>query len=159
MSEIVLKAGRWPALGADATRVRNAVFAQEQRIAAPFEWDETDLAALHVVAFDIETDKNKDEGPHIPIAAGRLLPEGAIGRLAVLCGARRRGIGSRVLQTLIAHAVQRGDAQVRLYAQCQVVSFYERHGFATVGDMFEVAGIPHIEMVRGLSADRVSTQA
>lgn len=159
MSEIVLRTGGWSVLGTAATRVRNAVFAQEQRIAAPFEWDETDLAAVHVVAFDIDADKNKDEGPHLPVAAGRLLPEGAIGRLAVLCGARRRGIGSRVLQTLIAHAAQRGDDQVRLYAQCQVASFYERHGFASVGDVFEVAGIRHVEMVRGLSADPVSASA
>jgi predicted GNAT family N-acyltransferase len=145
MSDVIVQTGDWATLGADATMVRDAVFVREQRIAAPLEWDEADLDALHVVAY-------REHGTtRYPVATGRLLPGGAIGRLAVLMEARRGGIGSRVLQALIAHAARRGDACVRLYAQQEVVPFYLRHGFATVGEPFEEAGVQHIEMCRVLT--------
>lgn len=146
MGEITVEAGGWAKLGADATLVRDAVFVREQRIAAPHEWDEADLEALHVVAY------RTSKGRRTVVGAGRLLPEGAIGRLAVLREARRLGIGSRMLQTMIQHATQHGNAAVRLYAQCRVVPFYQRHGFVTVGERFEEAGVEHIEMTRALSA-------
>jgi hypothetical protein len=37
-----VKTGDWAALGADAGRMRTAVFVQEQRIPAELEWDEAD---------------------------------------------------------------------------------------------------------------------
>ena len=43
---------------------------------------------------------------------------------------------------------RRGEAAVRLYAQDSAVSFYLRHGFATVGAPFVEAGVPHVEMTR-----------
>lgn len=142
MSEFTVDTGDWPKLGADATLVRDAVFVREQRIAAPHEWDDADLEALHVVAY-----RASERGRH-PVGTGRLLPDGAIGRLAVLEDARRRGIGSHMLRTLIARAAGRGDAAVWLYSQSPVVPFYERHGFTKVGDPFEEAGVEHVEMRR-----------
>lgn len=144
MREITLQTGDWTILGADATLVRNAVFAREQRIAALFEWDEADLDSLHAVAYRQSADQCA------AVATGRLLRDGAIGRLAVLCEARRHGVGSRLLQALIEHASRRGDERVRLYAQCRVMRFYVRHGFVAVGHEFEAAGVAHIEMMRKL---------
>lgn len=144
MQEVTIAAGDWGGLGADAARVRDAVFVRELRIAAPLISDESDLEALHVVAY-----RDGDV-----IAAARLLPDGAIGRLAVLPEARRTGIGSRVLDALIAHATRRGDACVRLYAQRPAVSFYLQHGFTTVGEPFHEAGIEHVEMMRPLDERR-----
>jgi predicted GNAT family N-acyltransferase len=145
MGEVVVQIGNWATLGSDATLVREAVFVREQRIAAPLEWDEADRNAVHVVAY------GGLGATRYPVATGRLLPGGAIGRLAVLMEARRGGIGSRVLQTLIAQAARQGYACVRLYAQQEAIPFYLRHGFATVGEPFEEAGILHIEMSRMLA--------
>jgi predicted GNAT family N-acyltransferase len=145
MSEFTVETGDWPRLGADATLIRDAVFFREQRIAALHEWDDADLDALHVVAYRASARGRQ------PVGTGRLLPGGAIGRLAVLEEARRRGIGSHMLRILIARAAGRGDAAVWLYSQSRVVPFYERHGFTQIGEPFEEAGVEHVEMRRPLT--------
>jgi predicted GNAT family N-acyltransferase len=144
MSKIVLHVGDWATLGLDAARVRDAVFVREQQIPADLEWDAADRDALHAVAY------RERPGDRHPVGTGRLLPTGAIGRMAVLRDARRGGIGSRVLETLIGHAEQRGDTHVELYAQRAAVPFYQRHGFAIIGEEFEEAGMPHVQMLRVL---------
>lgn len=143
MRDVTVQAGDWHGLGNDAASVREAVFVRELGIAAPLVSDEADLDAVHVVAYR--------EGD--AIAAARLLPDGAIGRLAVLPRARRSGVGSLILEALLAHAIQRGDACVRLYAQRDAVPFYLRHQFSTVGEPFYEAGVEHVEMVRQLEGN------
>lgn len=142
MQDVTVASGDWHGLGADAARVREAVFIQELGIAAPLVSDDADLDAVHVVAY-----RGGDA-----VAAARLLPDGAIGRLAVLANARGRGIGSLVLDALIDRASQRGDRFVRLYAQRDAVPFYLRHAFSAVGEPFYEAGVEHVEMERRLNA-------
>ena len=38
---------------------------------------------------------------------------------------------------------------ITLYAQAHLRTFYERHGFAAVGDVFDEDGIPHLRMDKG----------
>ncbi|MGG1943512.1 GNAT family N-acetyltransferase [Trinickia sp. NRRL B-1857] len=140
MQDLTLRAGDWHGLGKDAACVREAVFVRELGIEAPLISDEADLAAVHVVAYR--------EGD--AIAAARLLPDGAIGRLAVLPHERSAGVGSKILEALLVCATERGDECVRLYAQRDAVPFYLRHRFSTVGEPFYEAGVEHIEMVRQL---------
>jgi predicted GNAT family N-acyltransferase len=144
MNKIILDVGDWATLGLDAARVRDAVFVREQQIPAALEWDEADSGALHAVAY------SERLGERRAVGTGRLLATGAIGRVAVLRDARRGGIGSRLVETLIGHAEQRGDAHVELYAQRTAVRFYLRHGFAVVGEEFYEAGVPHVQMMRVL---------
>lgn len=144
MQGITVESGDWPALGTDAARVREAVFVREQGIDAPLVSDEADLDAVHVVAY-----RGRDA-----VAAARLLPDGAIGRLAVLADARRMGVGSLILHALITHAQRRGDRCVRLYAQRDAVPFYLRHAFSPVGEPFYEAGIEHVEMARRLPTEQ-----
>ena len=54
------------------------------------------------------------------------------------------------LVQLMQAAKSRGDHQVVLHAQCSAEGFYKRSGFVPQGDIFEEAGIAHIEMVRTL---------
>lgn len=90
-------------------------------------------------------------GDGTPIACGRLLPDGHIGRMAVLSGWRGQGVGAAVLSMLIEMARDRGDAMVRLHAQTHAVPFYARFGFAPEGDEYLEAGIPHRTMARRLA--------
>ncbi len=144
MDRIEVESGGWSRLGGDASRIRAAVFVREQRIPAELALDDDDLDAQHVVAYLVDDATLARRA----IATGRLLPDGAIGRIAVLADARGRGAGSRVLEALLAAARARGDARVRLYAQQDAVSFYRQRGFSIVGAPFEAAGIAHVELAR-----------
>lgn len=138
-----IKTGDWATLGADAAKVRTAVFVQEQGIPLEMEWDEADSTAVHVVAYN---------GLGQGIATGRLIGHashvGRIGRMAVNRALRGSRIGQGILQTLMDAARQRGDAEVMLHAQCSAEGFYQRLGFAPRGEPFDEVGIPHIEMFK-----------
>ena len=77
------------------------------------------------------------------MATGRLLPDGHIGRMAVLKDWRNRGIGGLMLQKLIERAKARGDREVALSAQVHAVPFYRAHGFVAEGSEYLEAGIRH----------------
>jgi len=121
--------------------IREAVFVCEQLVPLELEWDEADAACVHVLAED-------DSGT--PIGTGRLLPDGHIGRMAVLPTWRRRGVGAALLTELMRIALEQGFAEVVLNAQTQAMAFYGRHGFSAEGEAFLDAGIPHRRMRRAL---------
>ena len=104
--------------------VRFAVFVVEQRVPEDLEWDGIDAQCEHAIAED-------DAGS--PIGCGRLLPDGHIGRMAVVAPWRRRGVGAALLARLVDAARARGDARVVLNAQTQAMPFYAAFGFAPVG--------------------------
>jgi predicted GNAT family N-acyltransferase len=118
--------------------VREQVFVREQAVPIELEWDEFDPLCQHVVA----------EAAGQAIGTGRLLPDGHIGRMAVLKSWRGRGVGSALLETLLRLARDRGIRRVRLNAQSRAVAFYRRHGFVTEGEEFLEAGIRHRSMWR-----------
>ncbi len=130
----------WEDARAHASPIRFRVFVEEQGVPREIELDEHDTACIHAVAFEGET----------PVATGRLLPDGHIGRMAVLAAWRGRGIGALLLQSLIVRAKQRGEREVALSAQVHAVRFYRRHGFVEDGDPYMEAGIPHQAMRRPL---------
>lgn len=121
--------------------IREAVFVREQRVPLELEWDEADAVCVHVLA-------EGDTG--IPIGTGRLLPDGHIGRMAVLVDWRRRGVGATLLNELMRIARERGLGEVVLNAQTGAIAFYERHGFRAEGEEFLDAGILHRCMRRKL---------
>lgn len=121
--------------------VREAVFVLEQHVPRDMEIDDDDPRSVHVLA-------RAQDGT--PIGSGRLTPEGSIGRVAVLRGWRGRGVGTMVLQTLLDQARARRLTAVSMHAQRDAVPFWLQHGFASVGEEFEEAGIPHILMQRPL---------
>lgn len=124
-----------------ASPIRFQVFVREQRVPAEIELDDMDAPSLHAIAFENEK----------AIGTGRLLPNGHIGRMAILKEWRRRGIGAAILKALIDAAERRGDREIALSAQLHAVEFYRTHGFEPVGDVYEEAGIPHQAMVRALA--------
>jgi len=119
--------------------VRRAVFVLEQAVPEHLEWDEFDALSTHVIAEDPSAEA---------IGTGRLLPDGHIGRMAVLAGWRGQGVGAALLTWLIEQACHRGMRELLLHAQSHAVPFYLRHGFACIGDEFIEAGIVHRLMRR-----------
>lgn len=145
IAPVHIRCGGWDALQAPAAAVRRTVFVGEQQIDESLEWDEADHSALHAVVFTPNGE---------PIGTGRLLaPEpglAQIGRLAVLRPARRTGIGALLVRTLMEQARQRGDRRVMLNAQVAALPFYAALGFAPNGEIFQEAGIDHVQMSASL---------
>ena len=143
---VQVRVGTWAELGADAQAIRTEVFVQEQKISAEMEWDAADATCLHAVAYNRFG---------LPLATGRLLEHvpgvAKIGRMAVRAPMRGGRIGREVLDALMQAARDRGDREALLHAQTSAAAFYSRAGFVTRGDLFEEAGIPHVEMVRALA--------
>ena len=136
--EVRIRRALWPNDAAAVRQVREAVFVREQGVPAVLEWDGKDAGALHLLA----------EGPGSqPLATARLLPDGQIGRMAVLARWRGQGIGSRLLEMLLRIARDQAYPQPWLNAQNTAVRFYQRHGFLTQGRPFEEAGISHCRMM------------
>jgi len=128
----------------DAVRlsvVRRAVFIDEQGVPEAMEWDEYDAVSAHWLA--IAADGS-------PIGCARLLPDGHIGRMAVLPVWRGRGVGRGLLAAILRAAQARGRRVLRLSAQTHAAGFYARAGFAVMGPEYDEAGIPHVAMQKTL---------
>ena len=119
------------------SQVRRAVFIEEQKVPEELEWDADDAGALHLLALG-------DQGQ--PIGCARLLPDGHIGRMAVLPGWRGQGVGRALLDAALRAAQARGHTTLKLSAQTHAAAFYARAGFVGVGEIYEEAGIPHVAM-------------
>ncbi len=123
---------------AQCFQIRLEVFVNEQNVPPEEERDAYDATALHFLALR--------DGAGIGTARVVFQNEGAtakITRVAVLKSARGLGIGA----ALIRH-IERivGAATFALDAQTHALAFYERLGYATEGEEFMEAGIPHRRM-------------
>ena len=127
----------WGEDGPALSAIRRKVFVVEQHVPEAEEWDDLDAVSQHVIAL---------AGDGEAIGTGRLLPDGRIGRMAVLKAWRGRGVGSALLRELIGMVREGGFSETRLHAQTHALAFYRRHGYTPVGDEFMEAGIPHVEM-------------
>ncbi len=128
-------------------RIRWTVFVEEQGVPPSMEVDAHDAepSTVHLLGLC--------DG--VPAGAGRLVPlddgrRAKLGRLAVIDDARGRGLGKLLLRALEAEARRRGAEQVTLGAQVHARAFYQQLGYAAVGEIFDDAGIPHIEMHKPL---------
>ena len=132
------------AVGEMARTVRRAVFIDEQGVDEADEMDGKDEVATHIVV--------TDDGDPVATARFRLVEPTTvrIERVAVLESHRGEGLGETVMEVAESRARERGATSAFLHGQLRVAAFYERLGYETVGDQFEEAGIPHVEMVKSL---------
>ncbi len=144
---VALELGTWHVLGERISSVREAVFVQEQSIGSRMVWDDADAAAQHALVCNRLGQ---------PVACGRLVQMapgvGRIGRLAVSRVLRGSNLGREVLTALVETSRNRGDKTVVLHAQCSAEGFYRRLGFKAQGEVFEEAGIGHIEMAMAIES-------
>lgn len=116
--------------------IRTVVFIEEQHVPVEMEWDEFDEVCTHVI---VEMNGG-------PIATGRLLETGQIGRMAVLEAYRSMGVGSKLLEKIMFIAKSMKMKTVFLNSQVNAVNFYKKFGFKEEGSIFDDAGIPHIKI-------------
>ena len=134
--ELKIVSGSWKDLATPAKVIREAVFIQEQHIAAEDEWDAEDAVAVHFIVFQ------QDQA----IATARLLSNNSIGRVAVLTTARGLGVGQRLMQAVIDYARAEQRELVKLSSQVHAIGFYQALGFEVQGEEYLDCGIPHIDM-------------
>ena len=103
---IEVRLGAWIDLRDEAAPIRYAVFVDEQKVPAEIELDDWDALSLHALALDAQGRV---------LGTGRLLPDGHIGRMAVLQSARGQGVGTALLRALL-QAARAGRSRGR--AQC-----------------------------------------
>lgn len=129
--------------------IRQAVFVEEQKVPPALEWDDTDEIADHYLMV---------LGDNTPVGVGRLfstLEETAhIGRMAILPAYRGRGFGEILLQHLVTQAAGQ-FSELQLSAQEHAIPFYQRSGFHVCSELYDDAGIPHVDM-RCLAPELVS---
>lgn len=134
----------WADARSDAVAVREAVFVEEQGVDSDLERDGRDPEAIHVLATD------GDE----PVGTARLRPledgVGKVERVAVSENRRGEGIGRDLMDVLEAEAADRELEALTLHAQTHVADFYDDLGYERSSEVFEEAGIPHVEMDKRL---------
>lgn len=128
----------------EALAVRREVFVEEQGVPPDREVDEYEDAATHLLA--------RHGGTAIGTARLRALDEttGKVERVAVRQAHRGEGWGRRLMDRAETLARERGFDRLVLHSQTAVEGFYEALDYRTTSDVFEDAGIPHVEMGKSL---------
>ncbi|ERH12709.1 MAG: GCN5-related N-acetyltransferase [halophilic archaeon J07HB67] len=142
-----------------AFAVREAVFVDEQGIDRALDFDGRDEAATHLIAVadgPSADDRLATVDDGVVVGTARLRepePGRARGeRLAVAAPYRGDGHGSGLTERLVSVAAEWGCEQLVVHAQASNVEFCRAHGFETVGEPFEEAGIRHREMHHDLGS-------
>ena len=124
-------------------RLRQQVFVVEQNCTYP-DMDDLDLVSTHLLAWSGD----------VVVACLRLVPPGlkhaepSLGRVITAAAHRGSGLGYQLIATgLKGAAAQYPEMNNRIGAQAHLQAFYARHGFATVSDPYDEAGILHVDML------------
>jgi len=121
-------------------KIRTVVFLHEQNIPEELEWDEHDNTALHFGLFY----------KSCLVAYARSIENNVywIGRMTVHKEYRNIGIGSHLLQLVIAFLRDRNSQKdIFVSAQVQAIHFYEKNNFSVRGKTYLDAGIVHTDMI------------
>lgn len=123
-------------------QIRFEVFVEEQKVDEREEYDEYEEMSQHFVALA--------DGFPVGTARWRRTAKGyKLERFAVLKSHRKSGIGSAVLQAVLAEVTElakKENLPIYLHAQVQALPFYALHGFQAYGDEFIEAEIVHRAM-------------
>jgi ElaA protein len=93
-----------------------------------------------------------------PLATLRIVPAGAkfeevsIGRIVVRENARNLGLGETMVRNTLARLQTRGEKTVKIEAQHHLANWYGTMGFETCGSVFDLDGIPHVQMICSLKS-------
>ena len=127
----------------EVMKLRQEVFAVEQT-SIYLDADGLDQQAVHIACWEGDT----------LLAYQRCLPPGleevesCLGRIVVAPRGRGKNLGRELVQRGIDYNLQRWpEANIRIHAQAHLEKFYGELGFVTDSDVYQLDGIPHLEMV------------
>ena len=125
-----------------ARRIRNEVLLRPLGL-PDFYWEHKDKGSIHCLVLN--------EG--LVIANALLFPDLEKIQLMQMCvtkAEQTKGIGSFLIKNILQLDEMKKFKNIYCHARDGVVSFYEKHGFELVGEMFEEVGIKHQYMERSL---------
>ncbi len=119
--------------------LRKVIFVEEQGVSPEEEMDGQDNLESTIHFLGLLEDK--------PIATGRVLESGKIGRVCVLPEYRGAKFGMKLINEIIVQMLEKHNRpRLYLHAQTSASDFYTKCGFAQEGEVFVEAGIDHIRM-------------
>jgi len=133
---------KWLAAAADIMEIRKKVFVVEQRFDKEVLCDQFDHNCYHVLVRDRRGEC---------VGCGRLIPDGRIGKIAVLINHRGNGIGSGILRKLIKIAQRKQIANLALNAETELTAFYDQQKFHADGPVYMKQGVPYQRMIKRLA--------
>ncbi len=131
-----------------AFQIRKAVFVEEQGVPLEDEFDEFDIlngCSEHILVYYNEQ----------PVGTGRVRMLDGFSKLERICilePYRKFGLGKVIIRALEEIAEKKGVSQVKLHGQTQAEGFYKKLGYQVSSSVFMEDGIPHILMVKAVSA-------
>lgn len=129
----------------EAFKVREVVFIDEQECPPEEEFDGFDDESIHFIAYI--------SGKPVGTSRYRTTDKGVkLERFAVLKEHRGKGVGKRLVQTVLGQieATIEPGALLYLHAQLDAMPLYARYGFQKEGEMFIEASIKHFLMNKTL---------
>ena len=120
--------------------IRTEVFVKGQNVSETLEIDGEDDKATHIIVLL----NNK------PIGCARirfLNNKAKLERIAILESYRGKRYGKELVQFLIKFCLDKKVKEIYMHAQYYLKKFYSNLGFKEQGEIFEEAGIKHVEMV------------
>lgn len=81
------------------------------------------------------------------VPAGCKLPDLSLGRIVVRKDARGWGIGEKIVRYALNYLKNSGTTIIRIEAQHHLERWYGLMGFTTCSHVFDLDGIPHVQMV------------
>ena len=146
MSPLTIRSADTDVPFADARRIRQVVFVEEQACPPELEWDAHDAgeargrSCFHLLGY----------AGGEPVAVARWRPVGdaaKLERFAVLREHRGQGLARQMVAATLAAARAAGHDRFVLHAQSHLEGFYGSFGFRRTGEPFDEAGIEHVKMV------------
>ncbi len=122
--------------------IRYRVFVLAQAVPGHLEIDGFEDTSVHYLA--------SGEAKPVGTARYRIVggDMGKIERMAVLPGHQRRGVGTALVERVLADLGALGPVTtIKASAQTHAIAFYERFGFGAVGPEYLDAGIVHRDIV------------
>lgn len=129
----------------DVLALRQRVFIVEQRCLF-LDADGQDQHALHLLHHDERGVLDAYARLFLPTPAA---PHARFGRVVTAPEARGQGLGHHLVDVALAVLAERAPGvEVHISAQAHLDTWYSKHRFVAVGELYLEDDIPHIHMVR-----------
>lgn len=139
-----IRRGRWPEFAEPCAQLRRQVFFNEAQYSYFATLDGRDEQCQHVLALDAQQQ---------PIGCGRIDREWQLSRIAVVRDFRQQGVGTSLLNELIAIARDDNAGLVSCAVPLFSVQYYRSQQFEPIGSVYVEQGVSYQRMLLRLHAD------